>query len=375
MLSSVALAQTQPAPTATPAAQATPSATPAATAAAPATGRGNLHVLGLRAPDGDDEAAEGLTTALRASAGAQNYTVAQTSPSLEQEFTVLGCSTSSPECLSRVAGDVHADRFIYGTVSRVGRGRDAVLNIEVSLWDQTSRREIHRESTVIPRAQGRDPARLREIANTILTPIMAADDRARAEAAAAAAAAAAASANANGDMVIQAPVIRLPPPPPQRTPVMRYVGFGLLGVGVIVGAVGVVQWLGSSGDATAARDATPTSAEPYGSWARFQGEVNPSGTLSASDVCGRAASYTTGARAADAARVADLCDSNDTQRALALGLGIGGAALAVAGAVLVVLDHPRREAAPAAAPPTARRLQFSPMLGARSGGIQLGLTF
>jgi len=345
------------------------------------TARGDLHVLGLRAPDGDDDFAAAMSTALRAAAGSQNYTVQQNSPTLDQQLASLeNCTSDTPDCLTRVGTNLHVERFLYGEVTRVGRGATARFTVRVSLWDQGTRREVRRElNDRLSRPDTRNEVRLNELAREMITNLAAADDHTRAEAAAAAAAAA--NNNNNPNYLTSAPpVIRLPPPPPQRAPVMRYVGYGLLGLGVVVGAVGVVQWLGTSSDASAARDATPTSEGNFGAWARFQGEVNPTGALAASDVCSRAQSYpANGTRATDARSVVDLCDSNSTNQALALGFGIGGVVLAGVGAVLVVLDRPRGERAPSGngpmASPTASRLQFSPILGARTGGLNLSLAF
>ncbi len=348
--------------------------------ATPAAARGDLHVLGLRAPDGDDDFAAAMSTALRTAAGSQNYTVQQNSPTLDQQLASLdNCTSDTPDCLTRVGTNLSVPRFLYGEVTRVGRGATARFTVRVSLWDQGTRREVRRElNDRLSRADTRNEQRLQELAREMLTNLAEADDRTRAEAAAAAAAAAANNNNNSGDLTSSAPVIRLPPPPPQRTPVMRYVGYGLMGLGVVVGAVGVVQWIGTSSDASDASAATPTSEGNFGAWARFQGEYNPTGSLSASDVCARAQGVTSGPRAADARSVVDLCDSNSTAQAMALGFGIGGVVLAGVGAVLVVLDRPRGERAPngngPATSPTSR-VQFAPVLGARTGGLNLSVTF
>lgn len=344
------------------------------------TARGELHILGLRAPDGDDDLAAAMSAALRTAAGGQNYTVQQNSPTLDQQLaSIENCTSDTPDCLTRVGTNLHVERFLYGEVTRVGRGATARFTVRVSLWDQNTRREVRRElNDRLTRPDTRNEARLNELAVEMVRNLAEADDRTRAEAAAAAAAANNNS-NNSGDLTSAPPVIRLPPPPPQRAPVMRYVGYGLMGLGVVVGAVGVVQWIGTSGDASAARDATPTSEGNFGAWARFQGEVNPTGSLSASDVCARAQTVNSGPRAADARSVVDLCDSNSTAQAMALGFGIGGLVLAGAGAVLVVLDRPRGEHHPAAnghaSATPASRVQFTPVLGARTGGLNLSFTF
>ena len=111
-----------------------------------------MQVVGLRAPDGDVDAATALTNALREQAAAAGYQVSNNTPAFDQEFAMVGCTSTSPECLSLIAQDIHAPKYIYGTVGRLGRGRDAQLSVEVSLWDEANHREIHRESTTISRA-------------------------------------------------------------------------------------------------------------------------------------------------------------------------------------------------------------------------------
>ena len=133
-------------------------------AAQTAANHGAAHVLGLRAPDGDDEIASQLSVQLRVAARAVGYEVPDNSPAMEQEMAVAGCSSTGPDCLHLVADDIHAPKVIYGSVTRIGRGRNASLNVEISLWDEGSRREVHRVSRVLTRAQATNAADLQEVA-------------------------------------------------------------------------------------------------------------------------------------------------------------------------------------------------------------------
>jgi hypothetical protein len=116
---------------------------------------------------------------------------------------------------------------------------------------------------------------------------------------------------------------------------LRIVGWSLVGLGAVAGAVGVVQWIVSAQNVSALREATAASEGAPGAWARFNGEINASGSLSAEAVCTRAADNGAGAQSADARTVAELCATSATRDALALGFGLGGVALVVAGALVL----------------------------------------
>lgn len=332
----------------------------------------SLHVLGLRAPNGDNQAAETVTRALRQLAGQEGYAVQEGSPSLEAEMAVVDCSTEGPSCLERISQDLSSPRVLYGSLTRSGRSASAPAVLAISLWsgDRVVASEqitlqrsnlanegavlavnelttaLHRMSTVdVERAApAQNPTPLQTNNNT----------------------------STNTNVVPPQVIVRETP----RTPVLRYIGFGAVGVGVVLGGIGIWQWVASSSRAGSTRDATQSSEEPYGSWARFQGEVNLDGRLSASEVCDRA----NASGSANAAQVRDLCSSNSTSQALALGLGISGAVLAGVGAVLIAIDRPRAESAPTTQPAngaTARRplpLQVNPLVG-QVNGLHLSYTF
>lgn len=161
----------------------------------------------------------------------------------------------------------------------------------------------------------------------------------------------------------------LPPPPlrvderaaPSR--VMRNVGIVLMATGVAAGAVGVVQWVRTSGQNADVANATWDSPGELGAWARYTSAVSPTRALSIAEVCSRAAADAS--TNADAAGANELCASNSSAQAMALGFGIGGAVLTGVGVALVVLS------------PSARRtaLRVTPWLGARAQGVQVDLSF
>ena len=116
--------------------------------------------------------------------------------------------------------------------------------------------------------------------------------------------------------------------PPSRA--RQVTGWTFVGVGAVLGALGVWQALLWSSQGTETADATESSPGALGAWARFDRVVNP-GDLTPTQVCERAQSSSS----PDATGARELCDESTTHSAMALGFGIGGAALAVTGAVLV----------------------------------------
>ena len=333
--------------------------------------RGPMNVLGLRAPDGDDEAAAEVTNAVRILAQRSGYALAEGSPTLEVEMAAFnGCdATLGPECMSQIATSLHVPHLIYGSVQRLGRGRNAAVNIELNLWDQDNRRIVHHESRTMPGAQARDANAVREVARQLFEGIILGEpevyvppsERATQTAQAA---------------LPQTVVVRVSVPTTQRSHILRYLGFGAVGLGAVAGIVGVVEWVLSNSQASNAANADPRGNDDYAAWARYDNLVNANRGLSVSDVCARAG---TDALEPSAIGARNVCSSNATSRALALGMGIGGAVVAVAGAVLIVLDRGGNSAEQAPQATGARaaleRIQVSPMAGPHVGGMNLGLTF
>jgi hypothetical protein len=335
-------------------------------------------VVGLRAPDGDDEAAQHATNALRALATQNGWTVPDSTPGLEQEFTVVGCDNTGPDCLTRIADDIHATRLIYGNVTRIGRGREARIAFELAYWDNTDRRVYHQETREMLRADGRLEVRVREEIAQIFPRLVDAvpDDQTRARSAQE-------TQDAERQRVAEQERIRQlqrqlaqRPVVVTRAPIVRYVGFGLLGLGAVIGGIGIWQATTAAGISTNAQNAGFNSDEPYRSWFFYDNQTNPDRALSTGQVCDNAQTDTVNAFAAE---TRTLCSNFNSARTLGFAMGLGGLALAAAGAVMVVIDRPRaQEAAPAPTStprPTAMRVQVDPVLGPSVGGMNLRLTF
>ncbi len=145
--------------------------------------------------------------------------------------------------------------------------------------------------------------------------------------------------------------------------VTRVVGFTLLGLGVAAGIVGVVELVGSNNQASTALDGTGDQGT---AWSRYYNDIDPQRRLSPSDVCARAA--TDDSTHPDAALANNLCDANATARTMALAFGIGGAALALGGAALLVVSSLSSSS-------RSSRVDVSPVVGANVGGASLRVRF
>jgi hypothetical protein len=335
--------------------------------AAPAAGRGDLTVIGLRAPDGDVELASRLSVALREVARAASHQVAENAPTLDQEFAMAGCTTADASCLSLISSDLHAQRFVYGAVQRSGRGADATLSVDLNVWDEGARRELPPETVTLTRAQATAGAvGLREVAQQLFSGVMRREQAAQ---------------QAEADRLAQAEAARRPPVltvtqpavAPRRSHVRRWVGVGLLGVGVVLGGLAAWQWAQSDGYGT---DSLNGQGQYGAGWAAYENTINRpvNGVrpLSVDDVCARAA--TDAAANTNAAQTNQLCEASSASRTLAWAFGLGGIALAGAGAAFVVLDSMggHGDAAPQ---PAQARLHVSPVLSPTVSGVNVDVTF
>ncbi len=168
-----------------------------------------------------------------------------------------------------------------------------------------------------------------------------------------------------------APVVVAPPVVvvrPVAAPVaerawQRPVGWTAVAVGGALLVGGAVAWVISAGQANSMENATPLSANPYGAWARFEADENYSRTRSPSEVCDLAQQRS----GTDASQVRDLCSSNATATTLALGLGIAGAVVGVAG-VVTVLTAPTSRA-------TRSGVRMSPGVGPGYAGASVAWSF
>lgn len=354
-------------------AQSTPTQ-PSPAQAAPAQARATLTVAGLRAPDGDNDLASELSDALREAARGRGFEVPANTPALDQEFAMLGCSTTTPDCLSPIADDLHAPRFLYGSVLRVGRGRDAQLTVEVTLWDDTTHHASTPATVTVTRAQlSTSPDAIRIVARQLLEeslrgtpgaappPPDAEAERRRQEEARA--------------RELSSRVLRTTTPTP-RSRTRLWIGVGMLGAGAVLGGLAAWQWAVTSGYSS---DSTNATGEHGLQWARYDTQVsrpvNGAYPLTVDDVCARAA--TDAASNPDAAGAHQLCEATSTSKTLAWVFGITGIALAGVGATLVVLDMRSGSAASREGDtqPRQARLQLTPTFGPTVNGMDLRLTF
>lgn len=149
--------------------------------------------------------------------------------------------------------------------------------------------------------------------------------------------------------------------PEPRSHALRNTGYGLIGTGVAALAVSGV-FLGINLVASdEASSATPSSADPYGAWARFQATENNARQQSGSWQCDVARLRT----GADAAQVRDLCSRISTSATVALVTGIAGGALLVTGVVFAVVG---RSSAPTE---SASRWSLSPWIASNTTGASL----
>jgi len=140
----------------------------------------NTVVLGLRSVEGDDEAANNLTNALRAAARqVQGWKVVERAVSMSQMSLAHGCDDIDAPCLSEIAKGLQADRLLFGTVRRTappGAAKNKYdFEISVSLFNSTTRMIGSTETAVIPRADTKQPKVLATRAEPIIAKLSAAD--------------------------------------------------------------------------------------------------------------------------------------------------------------------------------------------------------
>jgi hypothetical protein len=364
------------------------------------TQRGALPVLGLRAPDGENEAASVATASLRRSATQAGFQVPDNTPALEQLIAAFGCDDSVPvDCLRQIANQIGSPRFMYGSVRRAGpRRATAPVRMEVMVFDASAPAPSAPQQVELPRAQAVDVDRWRQatdqVVRTLLPPPAPAISNTPS---------AGGSGSQGAGREVPGPIA----PPQPGPPIRRYIGFGAIGAGAIVGVVGGV--LGGTGFSGVASEITAT---PAGQNAMafnrlfasngMGGPVSDGNALCAALANPSAELYIDTGNSYD--RVTNRADTNvnmtianaNTLCARAsgalttMGVMVGiGAALVVTGVVLVVTDsgspapsaQPTRETTPATAA-AARSLSnsrptwaFAPSLGLGVHGGTFALRF
>jgi len=308
---------------------------------AQAQARGPLIILGLRAPDGADDAANNATTALRRAARTAGYAVPTDSPALEQSMAAFGCDDSlPPECLTQIAGDLHADRIVYGSVRTQGRGDTATFAIEISLFDSARHTVVGHAQASVPRAMGADGDALGETARGLVSGVVGGGGAGSQSASAGSSSVPSAGSGAAvpGAGSSGAPGGGSPATP---FPLRRYASYGAMGLGgamVVGGFIVGIAWLSYSGS-------IDQPGQPwYQYWESRPGVPASCSGIPASDTSANAV----GAR--------NACGTSSGMVAAEFALVGIGAALAVGGVILMVTDRnaPRDSAAPAPSS-TARR--------------------
>ncbi len=105
-------------------------------APAVAAAQTNVTVLGIRSVEGDDEFARNLTGALRhAASQVPDWQVSEAQISLSQMSLAHGCDEPDAACMAEIAGDLEAQRVIYGTVRRTSVGDQYNFALTLYLFD------------------------------------------------------------------------------------------------------------------------------------------------------------------------------------------------------------------------------------------------
>jgi hypothetical protein len=94
-----------------------------------------LYVLSILTDDADDQA-DALTQALRTRARqTKGWTLAETTQSLETLAIALKCpARPDPPCLQRIGDQLHADRYVWGTLAKKKSGE---VTADLHLWNRT----------------------------------------------------------------------------------------------------------------------------------------------------------------------------------------------------------------------------------------------
>jgi hypothetical protein len=346
--------------------------------------RGAVLVLGLRAPDGDDEAAANATEALRRAARAAGFEVPASSPALEQSMAAFGCDDSLPaECLAQIASDLHAERMVYGAVRRQGHGRAAQLRIEAALYDHTAHSTSAHDQVSVPRSTAQAPNALDTPAQRLIESLLPTPAEPPPPTV------------ASGTP--PPPEEPLPPeePPPAASrslPVRRYIGYGAMGTGVVLAGIGLLAfglpWLQFRDDVSNARPGDPFSNPPTRGqvWENYQPfSPNDPRTSDYGAICHAAvvdgrSNYNSSMPYPQLGMVKDICNRQNALLTGEWSFVIAGSVVFLAGLVLTMTDTAASTTQPARQPRTRRRrpeiqFGFAPVVapGYQGGSLQLQL--
>jgi hypothetical protein len=367
--------------------------------------RGPLPVLGLRAPDGEDEAAEVATASLRRSATRAGFTVPDNSPALEQLIAAFGCDDSVPvECLRQIANHINAPRFLYGYVRRAGpRRATAPVRLEVRLFDVSAGAPTPPSQTELPRAQALDEDRWHVATEQVIRALLPAPTVSEASTG---------QGSGQGSGQRSGPgTVSLGPAQP-ATPIRRYIGFGAIGLGAAVGiigaAVGAANYFDLVGQINADAMAIQSGSSDFPTNYRIRSfnnlyphmmSMNAGASVSGDEICNNLSMPQRLYLVTNSGLRTDLSDSDqDIQAArhvcaardsavttMGTFIGVGGAVMVV-GAILVVTDStPSAQptvSATAATQAAARSRQnlrplwaLTPVINAQTQGAVFNLRF
>lgn len=127
----------------------------------------SIIVLGLRSVEGDDEAALGLSRALReAGDSVPGWKMRQQAVTLAQMSLAHGCDDVDARCLADIAKALNTDLVMYGTMRRTSARDDYQLTVRIELFD-ASTGAIAQSATATFGQDLRDEA-LRPVADDLL---------------------------------------------------------------------------------------------------------------------------------------------------------------------------------------------------------------
>ena len=124
-----------------------------------------LYVLTIETDDADDQA-EGLTEALRAHLRAlPGWSAGETTQSFETLAIALRCPrVPDAACLERIADQIRAEHFVWGTLARGQRGE---VSVELHLWQRGAEEKVA-SAAYSDQLKDASDARLGTIAKSLL---------------------------------------------------------------------------------------------------------------------------------------------------------------------------------------------------------------
>jgi hypothetical protein len=369
-----------------------------------------VHVLGIDSDDAEDQA-DALTGAIRSRVrGAPGWSLQETQHTLGMLTAALRCPPKpDAPCLQRIGDQLHADRFVWGLMSKAPGNQ---VTVEIHLWSR-GRPDTSDKETYSDNLQDQNDETLRRIATRILDKISGTvttgtvtvhagegdgvvwingqknhlldhgaatialvpgkyDVEVRAQGFTTAkqegvAVAAGLDTSVSLKLDPAAPASAEPPKSESTVDGRRIAGWALIGVGVAAGAVAAIEgieFISAKNDLDAARAQVPSQI---------------------TDVCNSNEAFSPSA--GQAATACSKYNQAATDRTVGVIVGSVGAVALAVGAVLLITDHSREGSATPATGPTATTRNdapkfrllpyFNPPGGGRTsgGGLKLSVTF